>query len=217
MARLPNELIEQAPLDERLRELARRGEVQRYRKGTVIIHEGDQGQTIFILLAGRVRVFSAGEKDRELTFGIYGPGEYLGEISLDGGPRSASVETLEPTVCVVITRPTLQQFIADVPEFAFDLLTKVIRRARNATFNAKQLALNDVYGRLKHLLEDTLCTVREDGVRWVADRPTHQDMSHRMGCSREMVSRLMKDLENGGWVRAEGDALILLRPLPSRW
>src|SRR5689334_1294257 len=92
---------------ETLRTLVARGEPRRYRKGTLLIQEGDIGETLFIVLSGRVRAFSTNERDREIVYGDYGAGEYLGEMSLDGGPRSASVITLEPTVCVVITRKTL--------------------------------------------------------------------------------------------------------------
>ncbi len=139
-------------MSESLLALAERGEIRRYRKGTLLIQEGDQGDTLFIILSGRLRAFSAGDNDREITYGAYGAGEYIGEMSLDGGPRSASVITLEASVCAVVARRTLERYIAEHPGFAFELLSKVIRRARVATLNARQLALNDVYGRLKLLL-----------------------------------------------------------------
>ena len=196
--------------------LAERGEIRRYRKGTLLIQEGDQGDTIFIILSGRLRAFSAGENDREITYGTYGAGDYLGEISLDGGPRSASVITLETSQCAVVSRRTLERFIAERPDFAFELLAKVIRRARAATLNARQLALNDVYGRLKLLL-GALAVLQADGTLRVTDRLTHQDMANRLGCSREMVSRLLKDLERGGYVTVQDARLVLTKPLPQRW
>jgi CRP/FNR family transcriptional regulator, cyclic AMP receptor protein len=258
--------LDDLPISPALRAWAERAEPRRYRKGVLLIQEGDQGDTLYIVLSGKVRAFSQGDNDREITYGVYGAGEYLGEISLDGGPRSASVITLEPTVCVVIPRQTLLLHIAQYPEFAFELLSKVIRRARSATLSAKQLALNDVYGRLRALLdslaetrlaEDRMAETRQaetrqtetsvDGVlrrlagakagaastetpdgRPVGDAPprdfprrvsrlTHQDMASRLGCSREMVSRLLKDLENGGYITVEGADLILHRALPTRW
>ena len=205
-----------AVLPEALRLLARRGELKRYRKGHRLIQEGDYGDTIFIILSGRVRVFGSSDTDREITYGTYGAGEYLGEISLDGGPRSASVVTLETCDCAVVTRQTLQQHIAEHPAFAFDLLAKVIRRARVATLSAKQLALNDVYGRLVLLL-NALALPQTDGTQRVSERLTHQDIANRLGCSREMVSRLVKDLEAGGYLVAASGQYTLLRALPSRW
>ncbi|HEU4458331.1 MAG TPA: Crp/Fnr family transcriptional regulator [Methylibium sp.] len=211
-----------AHLSDTLRPLAQRGELKRYRKGTLIVHEGEPGHSLFIIVAGRLRCFASGEREREITYGVYGPGEYLGEMSLDGGPRSASIETLEASECAIVTRIALEQHIADHPEFAFELLAKVIRRARAATLTAKQLALNDVYGRLVALLnalasEASDVPGAEGGPRRIDEHLTHRDMAARLGCSREMVSRQMKDLEAGGYLRAEGKALLLLKPLPARW
>lgn len=187
------------PLSALLAELAARGEIRRYRKNTLLIQEGDFGDTLFIILDGRMRAFSAGDRGREITYGVYGPGEYLGELSLDGGPRSASVITLEASRCAVVTRHTLEQFIAERPAFAFELLAKVIRRARAATLSARQLALNDVYGRLRALLL-SLALPQPDGSLRLAERLSHQEMANRLGCSREMVSRLTKDLERGAYL-----------------
>ena len=197
-------------------ELASRGETRRYRKGTLLIQEGDQGDTIFIIQSGRLRVFSSGDNDREITFGVYGPGEYIGEMSLDGGPRSASVITLEASVCTVVCRRTLERFVGERPEFAFELLAKVIRRARSTTHSVRQLALNDVYGRLRALLHG-MALPQTDGSLRVVERITHQEMANRLGCSREMVSRLMKDLERGGYIAVEGTQFVLLKALPQRW
>lgn len=203
-------------LSESVRALARRGQLTHHRKGLLLIQEGSFGDTLFIVLSGRVRAFAAGDKGRELIYGDYGPGEYLGEISLDGGPRSASVVTLERCVCSVVTRNTLREYIAECPEFAFELLAKVIRRARAATMTARQLALNDVYGRLVLTL-NMLSKPLPDGTRALEPRPTHQELANRLGCSREMVSRLLKDLDLGGYTVTDGRRLLLLRPLPSRW
>jgi len=215
MSRKPDP-VDFTVLPESLRPLAERSPLRRYRKGTRLIEEGDRGDALYIILAGQLRAFSGNDAGREITYGVYGPGEYLGEMSLDGGARSASVETVEPAVCAVVTRDTLTQYIAEHPEFAFELLAKVIRRARAATFTAKQLALNDVYGRLKHLLE-SLSEAQFDGTRLIRQRPTHQEMAQRLGCSREMVSRILKDLEVAAVIRPEFERLRLMRALPARW
>jgi CRP/FNR family cyclic AMP-dependent transcriptional regulator len=199
-----------------LRLLAQRGEARRYRKGTLLIQEGDHGDTLFIVLTGRVKAFSIDDRDREIVYGVYGAGEYLGEMSLDGGPRSASVITLEATSCVVVTRQTLREHIAAQPEFAFELLARVIRRARLATQSARNMALLDVYGRVARLLED-LAEAPAEGAPPVARRLTHQEIASRVGASREMVSRLMKDLRDGGYIVVVADRIVLQRPLPGRW
>ena len=203
-------------LSEPLAELTARADLRRYRKNSLLIQEGDQGDTLFIIVSGRLRSFSIGDKDREITYGVYGPGEYIGEMSLDGGPRSASVIALESSVCAVVTRQTLEAYIAQRPAFAFDLLAKVIRRARAATLNARQLALNDVYGRLKLLL-DSLAVQGPNGRRLIAERLTHKEMANRLGCSREMVSRLTKDLERGELLKVTDQGMELAATLPMRW
>jgi CRP/FNR family cyclic AMP-dependent transcriptional regulator len=205
-----------AALSDSVRALAQRGAVRSYRKGTVLIEEGDRGDTLYIVLSGRVRVYSSNEAGREVSYGVYGTGEYFGEMSLDGGNRSASVITLEATQCSVVTRATLEAYIAEQPAFAFELLAKLSWRVRVATHSTKQLALNDVYGRLKALLESH-ADADAPLPRTLNERLTHQDMSSRIGCSREMVSRLMKDLQRGAYIDHDGSVIRLLRPLPPRW
>ena len=210
----PEPLI--AALPEVLRPLAQRAAIIAFERGELLIREGDWGDTLYIVLAGRVRAFARDERGREITYGRYGCGEYVGEMSLDGGPRSASVEALEPTCCGMVTRHTLTQHIASHPDFAFELLGKVIRRARLATLSARNLALLDVYGRLSRLLAG-LASPTDDGGAALVGRLTHADIAGQVGCSREMVSRLLKDLERGGYIRRDGARWLLPRPLPQHW
>lgn len=203
----------------RLRRLAGRGTVRQYRKGTVLMEEGDTGTTLLVVLAGRLRAFSSVSDGtgREITFGVYGPGDLVGEMSLDGGPRSASIVTLAPTACSVLARETVRTFIAEEPEFAFDLLARVIKRARGATRSARGLALTDAYGRLTELLT-SIARPSQDGRQRVDERLTHQDIAQRIGCSREMVSRLMKDMETGGYLATDAERrIVLMKALPARW
>ena len=199
-----------------LRELAAQGEQRHYRKGTILVHELDVGTTLFIVLSGQVKVFSTDTNDKEITFGVFGAGEYFGEMSLDGGPRSASVITTQPTVCALVTRTTLVAFIARQPEFALALLSKVIRRLRMATTSARNLAFIDVYGRLTGCLH-ALAKPQGDGTHRIEERITHQEIASRAGCSREMVSRILKDLENGGYIRVQERRIVLVKKLPARW
>jgi CRP/FNR family cyclic AMP-dependent transcriptional regulator len=198
-----------------LRERAARGRMQQYRKDVVMLQEGDHGDTLYIVLAGRVKVFATGVDDREIVFDIHGPGEYVGEMALDGGPRSASVMTLEPTTCSVVTRVTLKDHIAKHPEFAFELLAKVIRRARRATESARDLALLDVYGRVRRLFDSI--AVERDGTRLIPEKLTHQEIADRVGSSREMISRLLKDLSEGGYISVSEKLITLRKPLPPNW
>lgn len=197
-------------------ELANLGARRRWRRGAVLIQEGDSGDTLYIVLSGRLRVFSSDPSGKEVTLGMYGEGEYVGEMSLDGGVRAATVVTVEPTECAVITRDILVSFIAQHPEFAMTLITRLIRRARLATDSARTMALLDVYGRLTRLLTQ-LALPQGDGTWLVAERMTHLELSRHLACSREMVSRLLKDLEKGGFIAVQGHSLVLLKALPQRW
>lgn len=203
-------------LPDSLHTLAARGVPRSYRKGTLILEEGSQGETLYLLLRGRVRAFSSDARGREVTYGVYDAGDYFGEMSLDGGPRAASVVAELPCVCAVLTRQSLQEHIAAQPSFAFELIGRVIRRARLATQSARSMALLGVYERVVALLE-SLASRSEDGRRVILGRLTHGDIAARVGCSREMVSRLLKDLQSGGHYRRQGDKIELSERLPGRW
>ena len=216
VASKPVDPFDTAPLSDSLRALARRGVLHRLRKGVQIISEGDRGDSLFIVLSGQLRAFSIGGDEREVTYGVHGPGEYVGEMGLDGGLRSANVQTLQASVCALVTRATLERHLAEDPAFAFELLAKVIRRARAATLGLRQIALLGVYGRLTALLED-LALPAPNGERLVDPAPSHLEISRLLGCSREMVSKVTKDLEKGGYVRVCRRRVVLCKVLPARW
>ncbi|MGH8821708.1 MAG: Crp/Fnr family transcriptional regulator, partial [Rhodoferax sp.] len=141
---------------------------------------------------------------------------YFGEMSLDGGVRSASVMTLEPCTCAVLGSAEVRACLAQHPDLAFDLLMQVIRRARTATDTARGMALLTVYGRVAALLQSLHGPAAEGAS--VTLRPiTHQDIANRTGSSREMVSRLLKEMEKGGYIELGVKRIILLKKLPPRW
>ena len=205
-----------AGLSPPLRALALKGVVRSYQKNSVVINEGDKGDALFVLLQGRVKVFSTDQDGREITYGEVRAGDYFGELSLDGGPRSASVQTLEPSVCSVVGRPDVQEHMATNPEFALGLVTQVIRRARTATEAARNMALLDVYGRVIATLESQDGPGRPEAPVLLT-QITHQAIASRIGASREMVSRLLKDLEKGGYIELGVKRITLKKKLPARW
>ena len=138
--------------DELLQAMASRGGVRAYPAQAVLVHENDRSDSVYILLSGRVKVYGASDDGREVVYATQGAGEYFGEITLDGGPRSASVMTLEPTTCVVVPGAQMRDFLASHPEFALHLVKKLIAMVRHATDSVKSLALQDVYGRLVRLI-----------------------------------------------------------------
>ncbi|HEY8049105.1 MAG TPA: Crp/Fnr family transcriptional regulator [Ramlibacter sp.] len=205
-----------ASLSPSLRALALRGAFRTYRKNTVIINEGEIGDSLFVLLQGRVKVYSNDADGREITYNIVESGDYFAEMWLDGGPRSASVMTLEPSTCSVVSRNGLRDHLAEEPEFALELVSQVIRRARAATETARNMALLDVYGRVIATLENQEGPAAPDKPITIT-QITHQQIASRVGASREMVSRLLKDLEKGGYIELGVKRITLKKKLPARW
>ena len=182
--------------EETLKAIADTGVVRHFPKNAVLINEGDTADSLFIVLSGRVKVFASNAAGREIVLSFFGPGEYVGEMSLDGSPRSASVMTMEPTSCAIVTRASFREFLLAHPDFALHLIEKLIQRVRITTETVKSLALSDVYSRLVRLI--MALAVERDGALIVPEKLTQQDIAERVGASRDMISRLFKDLVAGG-------------------
>ena len=199
-----------------LRAVALQGVERRYRKGAILMEEGDPGGTLYFIVSGRLRAYSASAEGQEFTYGTYGAGEYLGEMSLDGEPRSASVIVETTSVCRIVTRATLEACIAQDPGITFLLLGKMVRMVRNLSVRARDLALNNAYGRLAQLLRDR-AVPQADGSHWMAMALTQEQLAQQVGCSRTMVTKLLGDLTQGGYLRLDDRRWRLLRPLPPKW
>jgi CRP/FNR family cyclic AMP-dependent transcriptional regulator len=205
-----------AQLEPGVARLSARGIRRSYRKNTIILNEGEPGDSLFVLLQGQVKVYATDENGREITYGTIQAGDYFGEMSLDGGPRSASIMTLDATLCSLVSRAAVQQHLVEEPGFAVSLVSQVIRRARSATETARQMALLDVYGRVIHTLEGQQGPASVQAPVQLT-QITHQQIASRVGASREMVSRLLKDLEKGGYVELGIKRITLKKKLPARW
>jgi len=168
-----------------------------------------------VLLSGRVKVYLSDAQGKEVTLNQLGPGEYFGEITLDGGPRSASVMAVEDCRCAVVKRAELTTFLEKNPELALHVVRKLARRVRDLTENVRSLALMDVYGRVARLLLEL--AEEKDGRLVVSEPLTHKDIASRVGASREMISRIFSDLSDGGYVRKEDRLLVIARKPPPRW
>jgi CRP/FNR family cyclic AMP-dependent transcriptional regulator len=199
-----------------LRNMALMGMERRFRKGSILIQEGEPGGTLFFIVSGQLRAYSTGVNGQEFTFGYYGPGEYMGEMSLDGEPRSASVIVESAVVCRIVTRAVLEQCIAQDPSITFLLMAKVIRLVRALSLRARDLALNDAYGRLVKLLRDE-ALLQPDGSHWMPHTLTQEQLAQQVGCSRTMITKLLGDLVKGGYMHQDEKRWRLMRPLPPKW
>ncbi len=204
------------PLDsDLLRKISGTGQIRNFPARAIILNEGDPGDSLYIILSGKVKAYSVSPGGKEVVFNILGAGEYLGELALDGGVRSASVMTLEPTTCSVVQGESLRKFVSQHPDFALNLIKKLIRLVRHSTENVKGLALEDVYGRVVRLLLAHAVTV--DGQLVVRERLTQQDIADRVGSSREMVSRVFKELQRGNYITVDGKQIFFLKRPPAAW
>jgi CRP/FNR family transcriptional regulator, cyclic AMP receptor protein len=203
---LPESLLDQ---------IAQRAPSRTYLRNAIILSEGDETDTLFVLLSGRAKVFVADEHGHELQLNQIGPGEYFGDVTLDGGPRSASVMALEPCRCAVVKREELSRFMCEYPDFALHVTRKLAHRVRALTGGMRDLALMDVYGRVARLLLDLAEEV--DGQLVIEEKLTQKDIAQRVGASREMISRIFSDLTEGGYVRKAGGRLIIVRRPPANW
>src|SRR5688572_12470606 len=197
-----------------LDEISRHGVVREFRDRTMLLSEGDESDSLYIILQGRVRAFVSDPQGREAVLSVLGPGEYFGEIALDEGPRSASIMTLEPCRMLVVPRAEFAQFVKGSPTFAMHFINHLIGRIRALTDNVRSLALMDAYGRVARLLLES--SVTEDGRQYVP-KLTQVEIASRVGCSREMVSRIFKDLVQGGYIAMAPDRIVIHRKPPARW
>jgi CRP/FNR family transcriptional regulator, cyclic AMP receptor protein len=205
-----------APLQpETLRAIAATGVVRSFPRNTVLINEGDLGDALYVILSGRVKVFSSNEAGREFVIDFHKAGEYVGEMTLDGEPRSASVMTVESTTCAVVNRTQFRDFILAHPDFAMHLIERLIHRVRVTTGNLKSLALSDVYGRMVRLLNALAKDV--GGRQVVPEKLTQQEIADRVGASRDMIGKLLKDLVAGGYLGVEERTISILKKLPTGW
>jgi CRP/FNR family cyclic AMP-dependent transcriptional regulator len=200
--------------DPGIRALATLGRVRSYPKHSVLINEGDTADTVFVILSGRVRVFSSGQDAREVVLDVLGPGQLLGEMSLDGAPRSASAMAMEPTTVAVLDAAALRERLKGDVDLAMLLVTSLLGRLRHTSAVVKQLALGDVYERLCVVLTE-LQSAAPTGQP--IEGMTQQDLAERIGSSRDMVNRIFRELEKGGYLEVARRRIRLLKPLPKRW
>ena len=194
--------------DEQLRALATVVTRKSVARGATIMVAGDQTDSLYIVLSGRLKVMMSDAEGKEVILSILGPGEFFGEMGLiDDSPRSASVLAIEPCELLSIAKRDFNKCLADNFEMAMAVMRGLVRRLREADRKIGSLALLDVYGRVARLLLDMADTV--DGQKMVTKRLPKQDIAKMIGASREMVSRVMKDLQLGGYIEMRGSTIVL--------
>ncbi len=186
------------------------------KKNSVVIHEGDPADSLFIIESGRVKVYCSDRSGKDIVLNVMEAGEYFGELALlDDDKRSASVRALENAVFKVIYRSDFDEKLAANPNISRVIIRNLTRRIRKLTRDVKSLALEDVYGRVATVLRGL---AEPDGeVQRITQKLTQQDIADRVGSSREMVARILKDLTVGGYIANENRQIVLLKELPDSY
>lgn len=202
--------------DDAITSLAERAKSVRFPKQAVIISEGDETRSLYIMISGKVRVFTRDEKSKEVTLQVQESGSYFGELALLGNePRSASVETLENTVCAIISKDDFKHWLVSHPDVVIVLLSELSEKVRQLTEKVKQMALSNVYERTIKVLQDM--AVKEGNISVIHNRPTQQELANMVGSSREMINKIMKELTKGGYVVIKDKTLRIENKLPACW
>jgi len=187
-------------------------------KNTLVISEGDTASSLFIIKEGRVIVTLANEQGKEIILSTLRQGDHFGELSLlDGEPRSANVIAVEKCEFLVLNKQDFYPLLTQHSSIAIGIIKYLCHRVRLITNVAEGLALMDVYGRLVKLLTELAEPDEASGKLVIALPLTHKEISMRVGSSREMISRIMSELEKGQYLSTENKKITINKKLPLAW
>ena len=202
--------------DEQAEVLKGRSRIRSFAPNTIVVNEGDDGSSLFVVQSGSLKVFLTDNVGREVTLSLLDPGDYFGELALlDDAPRSASVIALTRSEVLQIPRVAFLALIEAHPACMQIVVRNLVGRIRTLTESVRSLALVDVFGRISRIFDSL--AVEEDGVGIIDRHLTQQDLANMVGASREMVNRILRDMVSGGYVEIEPQRIILRKKLPSHW
>jgi CRP/FNR family transcriptional regulator, cyclic AMP receptor protein len=184
---------------------------RRFKRGEPIVEQGKKSNALSIILTGRARVVTTDSRGREVILATMHPGDYVGEMSLiDNEPHSATVRAEIQTDALILGRLEFARCLPENSSMAYAVLKGLVQRLRHADRQIESLALMDVYGRVARAL---LEFASEDGSgnAVIRDKVSRQDLAKMVGASREMVSRVMKDLEERGFIETREDGSVLVK------
>lgn len=199
--------------EEQAEVLKGRSRLRSFAPNTIVVNEGDEGGSLFVVQSGALKVFLTDDVGREVTLSLLDPGDYFGELALlDDAPRSASVISLTRSELLQIPRAAFLALIDAHPACMHVVVRNLVGRIRSLTESVRSLALVDVFGRIVRIFESL--AVRREGVDIIDRRLTQQDLANMVGASREMVNRVLRDLVSGGFVEIEPQRIIIRKKLP---
>ncbi len=190
---------------------------RKFSKNTVIINEDDNADSLYVIETGKVKVFLSDKAGKEYVINTMEEGQYFGELALlDDEKRSASVMTLDNASFFIIYKNDFKELLQKYPAISITLLKNLTRQVRHITENVKSLALKDVYGRLVKIITE-LAEPRGDDEYIVSEKLTQQDIADRVGASREMVARILKDLTTGNYISFDKRHIVIHGKLPTAY
>jgi CRP/FNR family cyclic AMP-dependent transcriptional regulator len=189
--------------------------LRQFPKNTVIVSQGDDTDSIYVIIKGKVDVFLHNDKGKEIIINTMGVCESFGELAPLGGiPRQASIITTEDSTFGVISRQVFMDTLLVKPTVSMKIIDLLITRIQDLTEEVSSLALEDVYNRVVRVLYKH---ADEVGDKLVTEKLTQQDIASRVGATREMVHRILKELKTGGYITIEGKHITIEKKLPSGW
>ena len=203
------------PPDDLLTHLAKLGQTRTWEPGTAVVREGEVADSMFIIHSGELRAVVAGKGERVVELNTLGPGEFFGELMLNGELRAATVEVTARAQLTRVLRAEVEHVLAARPDLALHMIHRLVQRVRTLTGTVGRLASVDVYGRLVGLFD--ALAVEEQGLRVVPGPMSQALIAERLGASRAMVNRLLQDLARGGYIEVSRGRIVLLKNLPPRW
>ena len=182
---------------------------RRFRRGELVVEQGRKSNALFILLNGRARVLTSDSRGREVILAVLESGDYVGEMSLiDNQPHSATVRAEVQTDMLILGRAEFARCLPENSSLSYAIMRGLVTRLRSADRQIESLALLDVYGRVARALLDM--AQEENGQRTIRGKVSRQDLAKVVGASREMVSRVMKDLEERGLIETQENGWVVL-------
>lgn len=187
---------------------------KRFSRGATIIDADAVTDSLYVVISGRLKVIIGDKAGREIILATLGPGEYFGEmVPIEDNTRSAGVIAIEPRDLLMLSKRVFRKCLQDNFEMAMTMLRCAIRRLREADRKIGRLAPMDVYGRVAGQLMEMSETI--DGQHVIAQKVVKQHVAERVGASREMVSRVMKNLQASGFIEVRGKSTYLRESIAS--
>jgi len=183
---------------------------RRFRRGEIIVEHGRKSNALYILLTGRARVLTADSRGREVILAVLQSGDYVGEMSLiDDEPHSATVRAEVQTDMLILGRAEFTRCLPENSSLSYAIMHGLVQRLRSADRQIESLALLDVYGRVARTLLDM--AVDDGETKIIRNKVSRQDLAKVVGASREMVSRVMKDLEERGMIETQDNGSVIIK------